>query len=180
MSNFSKWTVSYLKEYCNERNIKIPSGSKKADIISLIEKTTQTIEPEVKLDPLTEKRQNIIRKVMLTCKKDGTKKILNFFKRRSENKRLKQVFEVYKLNLENPKIKEIRACLKYFQELYECTEEETLFLNQMITQIKYINADYVDPRLWEFQSVEMDSHTYDIPVSKASKRKTLNKITYGS
>lgn len=174
MSDFDKWTVKALRDYCKKQNIKIPSKSKKSYIISLIEKTPLT--PEIIHDPHTKKRQNIIKKVLVMCRKDGVDKILEYFKRRSESKRLKQVFEVYKLNLKNPNAKEIRICLKYFQELYECKNDDLLFLNQMIAQPKYISSDYIDPRMAEFQSVEIDSHTYDIPVSKTGERKSLNKI----
>ena len=177
MTDFEKWTVKSLREYCKERNINIPPKSKKADIVSLIEKTPQVIEPEIISDPFTEQRQNIIKEALIFCRKDGVRKILNYFKRRNENRKLKQTFDIYKLNLQNPNTNEIRVCLKYFQEVYESMEEDKLLLNQMIAQPKYIKADYIDPRLAEFKQFEIDSHTYDIPVSKAKKHKTLNKIT---
>ena len=173
MLEFDKWTVKSLKDYCREHNIKIPSKSKKADIVSLIENAANVLE--IIYDPYTEQRQNIIKKVLETCKKDGVKKILNFFKEREKNKHLKQVFMVYKLNIEKPTKKEIRICLKYFQETQEYNEDEKLFINQMITQSNYIDPTYVDPRLEEFKRIKIVSSTYDIPISSAKEQKSLNK-----
>lgn len=175
MTDFEKWTVKALREYCRKQNIKIPLKSKKVDIITLIENTPHTLKVELVPDPLTEQRQKIIKEVMKMCHKDGVKKILNYFKRRSENRRLKQVFDIYKLNLENPTMNEIRVCLKYFQEVYEYDDDDKLLLNQMIAQPKYISPDYIDPRLEEFKQFKIDSATYDMPISKTSKQEELNK-----
>ncbi|TXT60670.1 MAG: hypothetical protein BAJALOKI1v1_1240005 [Promethearchaeota archaeon] len=37
--HFHKWTVNYLREYCKEHDIEIPSGSKKDDIVDLIKES---------------------------------------------------------------------------------------------------------------------------------------------
>lgn len=34
--NFEKWTVNYLRQYCKENKIKIPSGCKKAEVVRYI------------------------------------------------------------------------------------------------------------------------------------------------
>jgi len=178
MSDYSKWTVKNLRDYCRDQNIKIPSKSKKLDIIRLIENTSSVSKVENVYDPLTEHRQSIIKKVLETCKKDGARKILNFFKSREKNNRLKRVFIVYDLNLQNPSINEIHSCLKYYQEAYRAkyNDEEKLLINQMLTQPKYIDPKYVDPRLKEFTQFDVDSYTYDVPISEARVRRRLNEI----
>ena len=175
MPEFNKWTVKSLKEYCKEHNIKIPTGSKKSDIVSLIGDIPDGLEVESIYDPITEQRQDIIKRVLETCKKDGVKKILSFFKEREKNNRLKQVFTLYKLDLQDPSTKEIRCCLKYCQELYKYSNDEKLLINQMITQIKYIDPNYIDPRLDEFKRFHIESATYDIPISGTKKQKSLNE-----
>lgn len=112
---------------------------------------------------------------MVLCRKIGEEKILIFFKRRSENRRLKQVFEIYQINLEDPNQKEIRICLKYYQETQKYNEKEKLLINQMITQPKYIDPNYENPRRNEFKQIEIESATYDVPISKASNKKSLNR-----
>ena len=176
MPEFDKWTVKALKEYCKEQNIKIPSNSKKADIVNIVENTTPIVKNEYKTDYeiLKEQKQDIIKKAISVCKKEGEEKILNYFKRRSENRRAKQVFEIYQLNLDDPDFKEIRFCLKYYQETQKYDKIEKLLINQMITQPKYIDPTYENPRRNEFKQIEVESATYDVPISKTSKAKSLN------
>jgi len=154
MSDYSKWTVKSLRDYCRVQNIKIPSKSKKLDIIRLIENTSSVSKVENVYDPLTEHRS------------------------REKNNRLKRVFIVYDLNLQNPSINEIHSCLKYYQEAYRAkyNDEEKLLINQMLTQPKYIDPKYVDPRLKEFTQFDVDSYTYDVPISEARVRRRLNEI----
>ncbi|MHA1150293.1 MAG: hypothetical protein ACTSR8_18860 [Promethearchaeota archaeon] len=38
--NYNKWTVKKLREFCSKKNISVPSGSRKADIVKLIEEFT--------------------------------------------------------------------------------------------------------------------------------------------
>jgi len=48
--DYNKWTVKDLKQYCQERNIKIPSWYKKADIIKLIQYGPTQDASEQKID----------------------------------------------------------------------------------------------------------------------------------
>lgn len=175
MNDFNKWTVKSLRDYCKERNIKIPAKSKKVDIVSLIESMPNVLEVEPAFDPITEQRQDIIKRAIEKCKKAGVKKILDYFEKRSQNKRLKQVFIVHNLDLQDPSVKEIRICLKYYQETQKYDKDEKLLINQMITQTKYIDPNYIDPRLEEFKQIEIRSSTYDIPFSTTKDNRKLNK-----
>lgn len=174
MPEYKNWTIKSLRLLCKERNLKIPAKSKKTDIISLIENNPKNTLIKKTYDILTQQRQDIIKKVLSVCRKDGVEKILDYFDKRKENKRLKQVFIIYKLNLQDPSIKEIRICLKYFQETQEYNDNEKLLINQMITQTKYINPDYVDPRLEEFKRIQIVSKTYYSETFKTSKDRPLN------
>lgn len=178
MAQYDKWTVKALKEYCKEHNIKIPSSSKKTDIITLLESTPEQLNKE---QTLTNKRQEIIKKVLEVCKKEGEEKIINFFERRGEDQRLKQVFIVYKINFDNPSHNDIRNCLKYFQETQNYNNDEKLLINQMIAQPLYIDPTFVDEREKDFEDMkkylEFRSATGIVPTSKVEKGKSLNKIT---
>lgn len=176
MNDYEKWTVKSLRSLCKERDIKIPAKYKKADIVSLIENKPENTPIKKTHDKLTQQRQDIIKRVLKKCRKDGVEKILDYFEKRKENKRLKQVFIVHKLNLQDPSTKEIRICLKYYQELYDYSADEKLLINQMITQPKYIDPEYVDPRLEEFKQFRIVSKIYDSQTFKTSSDRTLNPI----
>ena len=55
--DYNKWTVKDLKQYCQGRNIKIPSWYKKADIIKLIQygPTQDATEPKIDYNKWTVK-----------------------------------------------------------------------------------------------------------------------------
>jgi len=172
MSEYNKWTVKALKEYAKEKNIKIPTGSKKAEIVTIIEQTPIQIEKIE--DSLTNRRQNIIERVIKKCKEVGEKKIIDFFEQRNKNNKLKQTFDVYQLDLKNPSLQDLRFCLKYFQVTQKYNKGDKLLINQMITQPKYIDPEYIDERKRDMDYLkditEFQSATYDIPLSKTKKK----------
>lgn len=175
MSDYEKWTVKNLREFCKERNIKIPSGSRKADIVKLIEKSLMSLESKQVYDPLTQRRQELLKKILTFCKKEGVKKISNYFNSRKPSESLKQSLEMLSLN--ELSHNEIRICLKYYQETQrrKYNKGDKLLINQMITQPNYIDPDYVHPRASEFNQIEVKSVVQGASVNKNNPKK-LNKI----
>lgn len=172
MSDYSKWTVKALRENAKKRNIKIPSGSRKADIVKLLEDTPLALEPEVIYDPLTQRRQTLLKKILSFCKKEGVRKISNYFKSREPSESLKH--SLARFDLHNPTTNEIRICLKYYQETQRYNKGDKLIINQMITQPNYIDPEYIHPRSSEFNQVEVNSAVGDVSFNTNNPKK-LNK-----
>lgn len=172
MSDYSKWTVKALRENAKKRNIKIPSGSRKADIVKLLKDTPMALEPEVVYDPLTQRRQKLLKKILLFCKKEGVKKISNYFKSRNPSESLKRSLD--RFDLHSPTNNEIRICLKFYQETQRYNKGDKLLINQMITQPKYIDPKYVNPRKSEFDQIEIKSVVHGASINTNNPKK-LNK-----